>query len=196
MAGAALAWRGPPRHHPRDQLIVGKKQTLLSKPSLDTVAPEANLATGQRLSNGPFSACPGGWTETPCSVLVTLNPQNASTWQWGDEESVAKGSISDGRRHTQPTGSCLRTRFTSTSLHQRQVPLPAHPCHPTLASLLSRILIPPSPIKTKAGYYGIRNIAPQYLEKVVSGPSLGQQLTGHSQGKHCTESHPAVLIQR
>ena len=101
-----------------------RQQTLLSKPSADSAALEANLATGQRLLNAPSSVHPG----TPCSAPRMLKSRSASPWQWGDKERAAKGSVSDGRRHAQPTDSCVRTKFSSTSLHQRQVPLPAHPC--------------------------------------------------------------------
>lgn len=82
----------------------------------------------------PAKAHPDGWTEIPCSASLTLKPQNIS-WQQGDKEKADRDSVSDGRKYTQAHGSFIRTSFTSTSLHQRQVPLPAHSCHPLIEDI-------------------------------------------------------------
>lgn len=144
MAGAALAWRGtfPGKVLQIDSLSGKQQQALLSKPSLDNTALEANLSAGQCLPK-PILVDGQKFLILP----LTLKPQIISPWQQGDKEKADKDGISDGRRYTQAMGSCIRTRFTSASLHQRQVPLPAHSCRPTLASLLSKtfnILFSPS----------------------------------------------------
>lgn len=143
MAGAALAWRGtfPGTVLQIDSLSGKQQQALLSKPSLDNTALEANLSAGQCLPK-PILVDGQKFHVLP----LTLKPQNILPWQQGDKEKADKDGISDGRRYTQAMGSCIRTRFTSTSLHQRQVPLPAHSCRPTLASLLSKTLTSSSPL--------------------------------------------------
>lgn len=50
MAGVALAWRGTfPGTALQIDPLLGKQHALLSKPSLDNIAPEARLSAGQCL---------------------------------------------------------------------------------------------------------------------------------------------------
>lgn len=119
-----------PRHSPPDVFIVGKTATGSAVKTIP-----GQHSTGGQLISWPVSAKahPGGSMEIPGSASLTSKPQNVSPWRQGNKEKADKDSISDGRKYAQALGSLIRTRFRSTSLHQRQVPLPAHSCHPTLA---------------------------------------------------------------
>lgn len=151
MAGAALAWRGtfPGTVLQIDSLSGKQQQALLSKPSLDNAALEANLSAGQCLPK-PILVDGQKFLILP----LTLKPQIISPWQQGDKEKADKDDISDGRRYTQAMGSCIRTRFTSASLHQRQVSLwvaspllSPHSCFPLIQDF-NILFSPPMTCKT------------------------------------------------
>lgn len=142
MAGAALAWGAPSQEQCSRSIHCRENSNRLCCQN-HSRATQHWSASGHWLT--PAKAHPGGWMEIPCSASLTLKPQNIS-WQQGDKEKTDRDSVFDGRKYTQALGSFIRTNFTSTSLHQRQVPLPAHSCHPTLASLLLKTLTYSAPL--------------------------------------------------
>lgn len=149
MAGAALACRGtfPGTVLQIDSLSGEQQQALLSKPSLDNTALQANLSAGQHLPK-PILLDGQKFFVLP----LTLKPQNISPWQQGDKEKADKDSVSDGRKYTQARGSCIKDK-----VHQYISPseagtfgsplLSPHSCFPLIQDF-NNLFSPPVTWKT------------------------------------------------